>query len=325
MKQIDKKDRKILAELDLNARMPLTQLAKKVGLSRQVVEYRIKRMQEENIILGAKTIFDSVVVGFSWYRLAIRLLNVTIKQKDELIEYLKQHKNIFWLGETGGNWDLVMNFICKDNFEFNRIFEEIITKHGSLMLDYEVLIYVDVHDFERSYILNKKRDRREFFHKMKQNPSIQLDDLDREIIRRISKDALITNLQLGQELNVSGNTIRNRIRDMEKSKLILGFRLFVNPLSLGYQSHFLFLAINRLDLEKEKKLQAYLKNCPNVTFVTKHIGKWRIGMEIETKTEEDFQKIFVEIRGEFSDMITDFMSFPLFKDHIINYFPDGCL
>ena len=48
-------------------------------------------------------------------------------------------------------------------------------------------------------------------------------------------------------------------------------------------------------------------------------------MEIETKTTEEFQDIFVDIRGKFSDIITDFESFPLFRDHAINYFPEGNL
>ena len=50
MKKIDLKDRKILYELDLNCRQSNAQIGKKVGLSRKVVEYRIKRMEEEGII-----------------------------------------------------------------------------------------------------------------------------------------------------------------------------------------------------------------------------------------------------------------------------------
>ena len=82
MTKIDLKDRKIISALDMNARMPLTELAKKVGLSRQVVEYRIKRMKEEGVILGAKAVFDSAAVNYKWYRTAFRMLNV--KKEDKL-------------------------------------------------------------------------------------------------------------------------------------------------------------------------------------------------------------------------------------------------
>ncbi len=324
MVKIDLKDKRILSELDMDARMPMTILAKKVGLSRQVVEYRIKRLKRENVIFGSKAIFDSVVTGFKWYRVAFRLLNVKKEEKEELIRYLKNHKHICWLGEVGGNWDLVMNFICSDNFQFNNIFEELITKYGKLIRDYEILIYINLHDLERGYIIKKEnKQRKEFYHEMKVNPEVKLDNLDNNIIIELSKNADITNIELANKLEVTGNTIKNRINEMKKNKLLLGFRLFINPVVFGYKSHMLFLEITRLDLEKEKQLYTYLKTIPNITFIVKHIGKWRIGMEIETKDGQEFQDIFVDIRGKFSEIITDFESFPLFRDHAINYFPEG--
>ena len=42
--KVDKTDRKILAELDKNCRIPTTKLAKIVSKSRQTVEYRINQM-----------------------------------------------------------------------------------------------------------------------------------------------------------------------------------------------------------------------------------------------------------------------------------------
>jgi DNA-binding Lrp family transcriptional regulator len=323
MVKLDVKDKKILSALDMDARMPITQLAKKVRLSRQLVEYRIKRLKKEKVIFGSKAIFDSVTAGFKWYRVAFRLLNITKQEKNDLINHLKSHKYVFWLGEVGGNWDLVVNFTCKDNFQFNKIFEKVITDYGKYIRDYEILIYVNVTDLERSYIF-KKQERKEFYHQMKLD-QIKLDKLDKYIIRELSINADVTNVELANKYKVAANTIKNRINEMKNNKLLLGFRLFINPAVFGYQSHMLFLEINRLDLKKERKLVEYLKTIPNITFIVKHIGKWRIGMEIETKNEKEFQEIFVKIRGEFSDIITNFESFPLFKDHVINYYPEGIL
>lgn len=325
MTKIDLKDKKILTALDMDARMPLTELAKKVGLSRQVVEYRLKRMQKEHIIFGAIGVFDSVVVGLSWYRITFRLLKITKEQKNEFIQHLKKNKYVLWLGEVGGNWDIIVNFICQDNFKFNTLFEDIIKNYGSYVMDYEILIYVNVYDLEKTHVLSQENERKFFYHEMKYNPEVQLDATDKEIAMELSKNALLTNIELGQKLHISGNTIKNRIIEMRKKRFLLGFRLFTNANILGYTTHMLFLEMTKFDLEKEKELYAYLKTIPNITFLTKHIGRWRIGMEIETKDVEEFQNIFVDIRGRFSDIITNFESFPLFRDHIINYFPEGNL
>ncbi|MBI5388920.1 Lrp/AsnC family transcriptional regulator [Candidatus Woesearchaeota archaeon] len=325
MVKTDLKDRKILTALDMDARMPLTQLAKLVGLSRQVVEYRIKRMQKENLILGARAIFDSVVAGYNWYRVLFQLQNVTKEKKDAFITILKASPHMLWLGEVGGNWDLIMNFIVKDNFSFNAVFEQLIAQWGAYIKEYEVLIYINVHDHSRAYILPDTKERKEFFHEMRYNPLLKLDDLDRNIIKELSNNAWLTNVEVGQKLGVSNNTIRNRLEVMESNKFLLGYRLFIHPSALGYKSHMLFLGINRLDMQREKMLHAYLRTIPYITFVVTHIGRWRIGIEIETQNEEEFQQVFVDIRGRFSDIITDFESFPIFRDHVVNYFPEGNL
>jgi DNA-binding Lrp family transcriptional regulator len=322
---VDSKDRQILSALDMNARIPFTTLAKRVKVSRQVVEYRIKKLEKENIILGYKTIFDSAVVGIKWYRVTFRLLNITKQEKKVFMEYLKNHNYTGWLGEVGGNWDIILNFMCRDNFEFNKIFEEIIATYGKYIRDYEILIYINVYDFERTYIQDIKNKRKKFFHEMKYNHTIHLDILDKKIIQELANNARISNIELARKFKVTPNTIKNRINIMIQHKLILGFRMVINPSLYGYTSHLLFLEITRLNLQKERELLRYIKTIPNIIYIVKHIGRWRIGLEIETQNTQEFQDIFVDIRGRFSDIITDFEIFPLFKDHKLNYFPEGNL
>ncbi len=324
MTKIDLKDRKILHELDMRARMPLTELARKTGLSRQVAEYRLERLEQEKVIFGALTIVDSGVIGYGWYRVLLRLLKVTLAQKNQFIAYLKEHSQVTWLGEVGGNWDIVANFACQNSHEFNLIFEEITGKFGPWIMNHEILTYVNIHDYQRTYLGNSSP-RAVLFHAMIKKEGLTLDELDTNILRHLSLRAFTSAVELGNKLKVSRNTIKNRVEELERQKVILGYRIIINPSSLGYHSHLLFLGINQLDLQREKVLYSFLSSLPNVTFVVKHIGKWRIGMEIETKDELEFQDIFVEIRGRFSDIIADYESFPVFKDHVINYFPEGIL
>ena len=55
MYKIDLKDRKILYELDLNCRQSNTRIGKKVGLKRDIVSYRIKRLQKQGVIKNVST------------------------------------------------------------------------------------------------------------------------------------------------------------------------------------------------------------------------------------------------------------------------------
>lgn len=52
MKELDKTDLKILKILQQNARIPMTELAEKVGLSTTPVTERVKRLERDNFITG---------------------------------------------------------------------------------------------------------------------------------------------------------------------------------------------------------------------------------------------------------------------------------
>jgi Lrp/AsnC family leucine-responsive transcriptional regulator len=67
MQQLDFKDRKILYELDLNCRQSNAQIGKKVGLSKEVVKYRIKRMQDEEIIFVFWTEINTFKLGYQFF------------------------------------------------------------------------------------------------------------------------------------------------------------------------------------------------------------------------------------------------------------------
>ena len=113
MLELDLLDRQILSALDRDGRASVAEIAKNLNVSRQLVNTRLKKLEAKDFILGTYTIFDSGVVGYNWYRALIRLLNITKRQKEELIDYLKQHPKVVWLGEVGGRWDIAVNFACE--------------------------------------------------------------------------------------------------------------------------------------------------------------------------------------------------------------------
>jgi len=81
--KLDIKDKKILSILSANSRIPLTQLSKKVALSRDAVNYRIKNYEKKGIIQGYRTMVDISKFGYNANHLFIKLDNPckTVEQK----------------------------------------------------------------------------------------------------------------------------------------------------------------------------------------------------------------------------------------------------
>lgn len=316
----DLKDKKILRELDVNARIPLGKLAKKVGLSKQVTNYRINKLVEKGVIIGFVTIFDSVTVGKRWFRVLFQLKEIQKEEKKKFVEYFKRHPNVFWLGEVGGKWDFVINFVTDDQYTFNKLLETELLKWSIYVQRYEILVYINAIDQEKGYILKEyETEKHEFFHEMKFNPEIKLDELDKKIIRIISKDASLSFNHIGKQLKVSYKTVQNRIKEMEKNKIILGYRAMIQASKLGYEGNMIFLKIEH-DPELEKKLYSFLKHS-NVTFAVKHLGLWRIGIEVESSSRAEFHEFLLELRTRFKNLISDYETFPIFYDLVYNYFP----
>ena len=68
MNKLDNKDLHLLSVLDWNARMPITQIAKRVQLNKDVVRYRIKNLEEQGIIKGYYSLIDLNKLGYITFR-----------------------------------------------------------------------------------------------------------------------------------------------------------------------------------------------------------------------------------------------------------------
>ncbi len=85
---LDKIDRKILYELDLNSRQPVKNIAKKLKLSREVVNYRLKKMIDLKVIRNFTTSISVFKVGSFIVKTYISFIDMSILKEKEIINYL---------------------------------------------------------------------------------------------------------------------------------------------------------------------------------------------------------------------------------------------
>lgn len=61
--KLDKIDEKLIDELTAEARLPIAELARRVGLSKTPVQARLKRLEENGLIRGYRAMLDPVKLG----------------------------------------------------------------------------------------------------------------------------------------------------------------------------------------------------------------------------------------------------------------------
>jgi len=102
---IDKIDQKILLELLRDSRISISLLSKKLKISRDVANYRINKMVENNIIRNFITEIDVEKLGFCS---AFFCLNLKPEIEKEFIDYISSLNFTSWAGTLSGFWSLGM-------------------------------------------------------------------------------------------------------------------------------------------------------------------------------------------------------------------------
>ena len=82
--KLDLLDRKILYELDINSRQSLNELARKLQRNRNVIEYRIKRLEEKGIIRNFVTLLDAGRLGLMIWNVYVEFQNLTREMENEI-------------------------------------------------------------------------------------------------------------------------------------------------------------------------------------------------------------------------------------------------
>ena len=136
---MDKKDIKILSELEQNSRISINQLAKRVGVSKEVALYRVKRLTKERIIFEFYTKINTEALGFSRYGCFLQLKNINNEKETQFLNYLINNNFVTYLGPIIGKWNFVFDIFAKDRNQLEFIIKDI-TKKASKHIESLIII-----------------------------------------------------------------------------------------------------------------------------------------------------------------------------------------
>ena len=109
---------------------------------------------------------------------------------------------------------------------------------------------------------------------------LKLDKKDKKILYELYKNARIPVSVIAKKVELSKDTIKYRIRRMEKAGLILGYTTVVNLNRFGFHWNILLLQTKFDNAEQEKKFIEFLQSSKNVLKVMKCSGKWDYQIDV---------------------------------------------
>jgi len=316
--KLDYYDKKILFELDKNARITTSNLAKQIRKSKQFVDYRIKKLEEEKIILGYTTVIDYSKLGYTSIRVYLKFHNITLEKQNELENELIKDKEVWWLVTLEGIWDVGYAMAVKNILDFYDYWDKITKKYRQYISKRSVVVYTHIRQYPKSYIIDKKNiDPGTFIGASKE--IIKIDNFDKEILKLVSDKARLPLLEIANKLKTSPQVIRNHIRKLENFKIIQGYRALIDVSFLGYRYYKSY--INLLNTERLKELDNFCAQHPNILNTNRTIGGRDYEIELQAKSFDEFEKIMNEIRTNFTRMIDDFEFVIAREEKKMIYFP----
>ncbi|WP_181707822.1 Lrp/AsnC family transcriptional regulator [Chthonobacter rhizosphaerae] len=136
--ELDETDRRLIAELRDDARLPAATLARRLGVSRGTVQNRIDKLVEAGVILGFTVrVRGDVEAG----RIrAITSLEVRSADTKAVIAALKRLPDIARIHSTNGRWDFVVEINAADLISLDRTLHDIRAVRGVSLSETSILL-----------------------------------------------------------------------------------------------------------------------------------------------------------------------------------------
>ncbi len=120
-------------------------MAKSLGLTPAAVQYRLRQLMKDRIVLGFRPMLDMEVLGYTLYKIDFNLKNASGYEK--MRRFAREHEDIFCLVKTIGWADVEFEVYAKNTSQFYSILDEIRLKFDDIMSDYDFFMYAELIKF----------------------------------------------------------------------------------------------------------------------------------------------------------------------------------
>ncbi len=316
-KNLDLKDRKIIFELEKNARVPLTKIAKTLKISKQLTGYKLKKLETSGIIEGYHAIIDTSRLGFTTYRVYLKFQNLTQHKKEEFLAFLETLNEVTILLSIDGEWDAGFAVMVKNIYDFYEVWEKIL-EYKEFIEQYRTSIYSPIYHFTKKFLSLTD----EYYVETKMlggKEKAEFDDLDISILSELSPNVRNPLTEISKKLKRSAQLIINRVKTMEKTGIIQGYRPILNWKLLGYEYYKADITLN--NNKQQNEIMNFGKQHKYIFQINKTIGGSDLEIELYAKNKEHFREIMNEIQDKFSDAFKNYTYFTLIKTYKETFFP----
>jgi Lrp/AsnC family leucine-responsive transcriptional regulator len=316
MEKLDVKDRKILYELDIDSRQSFSQLGKKVGLHKDVVAYRVKKLQEKGIIKHFYLDINGYKLGYNKIKFYYNFQFITPEIKQEIIDYLVKSPYTDVVHSAEGQYDLVVICEVENIPNFYNIWNAVINRYRDFFSNQILCIHNTLTEYKRIFLLDERpdmKDGRILFVESSTDGKVDIDALDKKILELLAPNSRIKTIEIAETLNATVNTINSRITKLEKTGVIQRYTINIDWPKIGYQWYKADIVLK--DTKQQQKIVQYIENNPNLIHRIASLAYVDLELTFALNNANQLHQIIGDVSLKFPDAIKNYKYFSITKTH----------
>ncbi|MBI4117019.1 winged helix-turn-helix transcriptional regulator [Candidatus Pacearchaeota archaeon] len=285
------KDKKLIQLMIQDSRMPVTQLAKKVGVSKSAIVQKTDSLKKRGILLDPILYTSVNPLGENLYILEISTqLGMTTEKINEELLKIKEIAGILWYN---GIYNLTLAVNTDEP-------EEIIDKIEEIT-EIKKFRLLKIRDnwFHPPHLFKEIKDKIVEFVRVK----AETDDIDKKIINYLGDNPSSNFAEISEKTKLAPQTIKKHLEKLEKNKTILGFSAFANPWFCGKEVVGVSFIVK--GKKETEKLAKHLLGLPQTSNVWECDNEWNINVVFWVEEQIEVNKILNHIHGNFKILDTD--------------------
>lgn len=317
------RQKKLLYLLSINCRFSQKDLAKALRMSEDAVAYQINKLIHKEKLGHFNVQFDYFRLGYKQNHIWIKL------QHPQDYSFLEKYNEIISINSSFGKFDLQLVTLTKSRKSFEKLITKI--KKSLRIQKFEISEFVDFYKRFTNIIppiraqvkIQRKKQppiyelNTELYAKPLQD-KIRLDKKDIQIIRLLLQNPRITYQEISRLTKLNHETIRYRINNYIRERLIVNFGIIHNFQKYGLYTTYLLLKLKKPDY---KIIERALENNQHTFYAAKLKGTYNAIIYLVSSDPREFGREFSSIKEKLDPMITDIDLLFLDKLHKYVQFP----
>ncbi|MFA6489602.1 MAG: Lrp/AsnC family transcriptional regulator [Candidatus Micrarchaeia archaeon] len=316
-KGLDLLDRKIMHELDLDARSSASQIARRLKKSKETVNFRINRLISEGFIKAFYSIFNTSLLGWTYYKLYVKFKDMSPAKEREFFEYVSHQPHVAYLARLEGYYDCVFLVMAKSISQMSLFMAPFMRRYGDYIQQKDLVTFITAHRFNQKFLFAGAR--REDWTYSPELGSYPLDAVDRKLLSALSNNARASLLDLAKKTGADTGTVQYRLQKLRRDKVILAFVTAPDFDKLCLQ--FIQINISMKDPTFSKQVISYFDSTNRCLYAGELLGKFDIMIEIHVENGAQLRQIIDSFREKFVGKYSDYDVSTVTHEYVVIWSP----